>query len=206
MTPTFQLLVPKLSRFYITVPKLSRSVPILSNSQYQNFPTHGTKTFQLFSWFLYPRLCKIVRKLVNCAKRCGKPLKVRISAENGRKCGKVRRMSKSAIPHRPHLKSVPEIFTNKFSNGSGKIFPRRSNAAAADQNMAPRRRRCLLRRRPCLGLDLSLFNLFTMRRVVLTINVPRYQLRIEPLLLLRHKVHVISWLSELSPLISVVMS
>ena len=96
---TFQLLEPTLSKSYITVPKLSRSVPILSNSQYQNFPTHGTKTFQLFSWFLYPRLCKIVRKLVNCAKRCGKPLKVRISAENGRKCGKVRRMSKSAIPH-----------------------------------------------------------------------------------------------------------
>ena len=76
VTPTFQLLVPELSRFYITVPKLSRSVPILSNSEYQNFPDyiswyqnfphrfqyfptprtntfqvvyHGTKTFQIGS-------------------------------------------------------------------------------------------------------------------------------------------------------------
>ena len=43
----------------------------------------------------------------NCANRCGKPLKVRISAENGQKCGKVRRMSRSAIPHRPHLNGAP---------------------------------------------------------------------------------------------------
>ena len=52
---TFQFTVPTLSKSYITVPKLSRSAPILSNSQYQNFPIHGTKNFQFFSWLLYPR-------------------------------------------------------------------------------------------------------------------------------------------------------
>ena len=68
VTPTFNyfqmIVVPTLSRSYIMVPKLSRSVPILSNSQYQNFPSNisryqnfphrfhyfptlSTKTFQL---------------------------------------------------------------------------------------------------------------------------------------------------------------
>ena len=60
-------------------------------------------------WFLCGRKCRTERKLVNSAKRCEKCLIVWISAENGQKCGKVRRMAKTAIPHSPHLNIAPEM-------------------------------------------------------------------------------------------------
>lgn len=68
-TKTFQI---GFNTFQLLVPKLSRSVPLHSNSQYQNFPsrisryqnfsdrfhyfpTHSTKTFLIFCWFLCGR-------------------------------------------------------------------------------------------------------------------------------------------------------
>ena len=77
---TFHLLVPTLSRSYIMVPKLCRSVPLLSKSQYLHLPTS-------YVVFIFKMAQNFV-KTVNSATRCKKQLIEQISVENTSKSAK----------------------------------------------------------------------------------------------------------------------
>ena len=88
-TITYQVCVPILPRSaYHYFPGVSANtfqvwVPLLPRCECQYFPSHDILEI-VQNCAEISELCKNVRKVPNCAKKCGKRLKVRKCAENGK--------------------------------------------------------------------------------------------------------------------------